>query len=157
MYPDTQSPPPSSPEDKSNESTGIHSSPTPRFSHTATASSAPDTGGKRRPRSINAILRNASSPFDRENLIVSPFDSEIRRDNEFNQKLKEKQVELLALMNSWVFSRLVAENERAGEMLARQMDAVAEAEREQEQMRLQLENCVANIKAALAVLSRAVM
>ena len=45
--------------------------------------------------------------------------------------LKAKQIEIIALMNSWVFSRLIAENERAGESLAREMDAVAEAEREQ--------------------------
>jgi hypothetical protein len=45
--------------------------------------------------------------------------------------LKDKQIEIIALMNSWVFSRLIAENERAGETLAREMDTVAEAEREQ--------------------------
>jgi hypothetical protein len=45
--------------------------------------------------------------------------------------LKDKQLEILALINSWVFSRLVAENERAGESLASMMDAVAEAEGEQ--------------------------
>jgi hypothetical protein len=45
--------------------------------------------------------------------------------------LKDKQLEIVALMNSWVFSRLIAENEKAGELLAREMDAVAEAEREQ--------------------------
>ena len=133
--------------------------------------------------------------------------------------LKDKQIEIIALMNSWVFSRLIAENERAGESLSREMDTVAEAEREQgmsppascscsflclpalqlcklfpqeshasfslnfvltyswvlalalgtradnffsltgvaERMRIQLENCVSNIRAALAALSRAVM
>ena len=133
--------------------------------------------------------------------------------------LKEKQLEIVALMNSWVFSRLIAENEKAGESLSREMDAVAEAEREQgrsfsprlvltglpsschgpvagpmalheslrvrtestvnisalcslrkhcfcsgfilmthlERMRVQLEQCVSNIRAALATLSRAVM
>jgi hypothetical protein len=45
--------------------------------------------------------------------------------------LKDKQLEVLAMMNSWVFSRLVAENEKAGESLASKMDAVAEAEGEQ--------------------------
>ena len=45
--------------------------------------------------------------------------------------LKDKQLEILAMINSWVFSRLVAENERAGESLASMMDAVAEAEGEQ--------------------------
>lgn len=45
--------------------------------------------------------------------------------------LKDKQIEIIALMNSWVFSRLIAENERAGESLSREMDTVAEAEREQ--------------------------
>jgi hypothetical protein len=45
--------------------------------------------------------------------------------------LKDKQLEIMALMNSWVFSRLIAENEKAGESLSREMDAVAEAEREQ--------------------------
>lgn len=45
--------------------------------------------------------------------------------------LKDKQLEILAMVNSWVFSRLVAENERAGESLASMMDAVAEAEGEQ--------------------------
>ena len=45
--------------------------------------------------------------------------------------IKDKQLEILAMTNSWVFSRLVAENEKAGESLARKMDAVAEAEGEQ--------------------------
>ncbi len=45
--------------------------------------------------------------------------------------LKDKQLEILAMMNSWVFSRLITENERAGESLASMMDAVVEAEREQ--------------------------
>ena len=45
--------------------------------------------------------------------------------------LKDKQLEIIALMNSWVFSRLIAENEKAGESLSREMDAVADAEREQ--------------------------
>lgn len=45
--------------------------------------------------------------------------------------LKDKQLEIIALMNSWVFSRMIAENERAGESLSHQMDGVAEAEREQ--------------------------
>jgi hypothetical protein len=45
--------------------------------------------------------------------------------------LKDKQIEIIALMNSWVFSRLITENESAGESLAREMGAVAEAEREQ--------------------------
>jgi len=76
---------------------------------------------------------------------------------EFYQNLKDKQLEILSMMNSWVFSRLVAENEKAGESLASKMDAVAEAEGEQERVRRQLESCVSNIRAALATLSRAVM
>ena len=140
-----------------------------------------------------------------------------RKTEQMITDLKDKQIEIIALMNSWVFSRLIAENERAGESLAREMDAVAEAEREQgmspssphltfllwfpwhtgspfrvstryvspslaltypwfsvlplgartdslfsltgmvERMRIQLENCVSNIRAALAALSRAVM
>jgi hypothetical protein len=45
--------------------------------------------------------------------------------------LKNKQLEIMALMNSWVFARLIVENERAGEALSREMDALVEAEREQ--------------------------
>jgi hypothetical protein len=45
--------------------------------------------------------------------------------------LKDKQLEIMALMNSWVFARLIVENERAGEALSREMDALVEAEREQ--------------------------
>lgn len=45
--------------------------------------------------------------------------------------LKDKELEIIALINSWVFSRLIAENEKAGESLSREMDAVAEAEGEQ--------------------------
>jgi hypothetical protein len=140
----------------------------------------------------------------------------IERDTEqMVADLKDKQIEIIALMNSWVFSRLIAENERAGESLSRKMDTVSESEREQgmsplvvmflllsvflvrgalpsefyapfseprayvytalalalgtradsffsltgvaERMRIQLDNCVSNIKAALAALSRAVM
>src|ERR1700679_4104746 len=54
-----------------------------------------------------------------------------RKTEQMITDLKDKQIEIIALMNSWVFSRLIAENERAGESLAREMDAVAEAEREQ--------------------------
>ncbi|KAI0250660.1 hypothetical protein BJV78DRAFT_1091199, partial [Lactifluus subvellereus] len=84
-----------------------------------------------RTRPIAAILRDASSPFDRNSCIVAPFDNEVRRDAEFYQNLKDKQLEIIALMNSWVFARLIVENERAGESLSREMDAVVEAEREQ--------------------------
>jgi hypothetical protein len=143
-----------------------------------------------------------------------------RKTEQMITDLKDRQIEIVALMNSWVFSRLIAENERAGESLAREMDTVAEAEREQgmsplflshhhrptlsislarelffqslthrifspslaltcpwfpafalgartdnlfsltgmvERMRIQLDNCVSNIRAALAALSRAVM
>jgi hypothetical protein len=45
--------------------------------------------------------------------------------------IKDKQLDILAITSSWVFSRLVAENEKAGELLASKMDAVAEAEGEQ--------------------------
>jgi len=55
--------------------------------------------------------------------------------------LKDKQIEIIALMNSWVFSRLIAENERAGESLAREMDTVAEAEREQGMSPIPLISC----------------
>ncbi len=95
--------------------------------------------------------------------------------------LKDKQIEIIALMNSWVFSRLIAENERAGESLAHPahfvfspsfavtftwFSALALGTRTDnffsltgmvERMRIQLENCVSNIRAALAALSRAVM
>jgi hypothetical protein len=54
-----------------------------------------------------------------------------RKTEQMITDLKDKQIEIIALMNSWVFSRLIAENERAGESLAPEMDAVAEAEREQ--------------------------
>ena len=40
---------------------------------------------------------------------------------------KTEQIEIIALMNSWVFSRLIAENKRAGETLARELDTVTEA------------------------------
>ena len=61
-------------------------------------------------------------------LVLHPME---RKTERMITDLKDKQIEIIALMNSWVFSRLIAENERAGESLAREMDAVAEAEREQ--------------------------
>jgi hypothetical protein len=61
-----------------------------------------------------------------------------RKTEQMITDLKDKQIEIIALMNSWVFSRLITENERAGESLAREMDAVAEAEREQGMSRLPL-------------------
>lgn len=45
--------------------------------------------------------------------------------------IKDRQLEVLAMTSSWVFSRLIAENEKAGESLASKMDAIAEAEGEQ--------------------------
>jgi hypothetical protein len=136
------------------------SSPSPVVS-TAIASGTQPDANKSRTRSVAAILRDASSPLDRNACIIAPFDDEVRRDAEFYQSqfgacmriyapvqclcpclierdtervvadLKDKQIEIIALMNSWVFSRLIAENERAGESLSREMDTVAEAEREQ--------------------------
>ncbi|KAF8496520.1 hypothetical protein F5888DRAFT_393525 [Russula emetica] len=156
MSSDTQSPHPSSPVKDSAHSVRVHSSPSPVISGTTASGTLPDAN-KSRTRSVAAILRDTSTLLDRNACIIAPFDDEVRRDAEFYQNLKDKQIEIIALMNSWVFSRLIAENERAGESLAREMDAVAEAEREQERMRIQLENCVSNIRAALAALSRAVM
>jgi hypothetical protein len=63
---------------------------------------------------------------------ICPDPRLIERDTEHMvTDLKDKQIEIIALMNSWVFSRLIAENERAGESLSREMDTVAEAQREQ--------------------------
>ena len=64
---------------------------------------------------------------------IVPVPPQIKRKAEqmMITELKDKQIEIIALMNSWVFSRLIAENESAGDSLAREMDAVAEAEREQ--------------------------
>ncbi|KAI0296421.1 hypothetical protein BC826DRAFT_934201 [Russula brevipes] len=156
MYSDIQSAYSSSPGKDSADSVGMRSSPTPVVSNTTPSGSVPN-GNTSRTRSVAAILRDASTPFDRSSCIIAPFDDEVRRDAEFYQKIKDKQLEIIALTNSWVFSRLIAENESAGESLSREMDAVAEAEREQERMRVQLENCVSNIRAALATLSRVVM
>jgi len=150
------------------------SSPSPVVSTAIASGTLPDAfpdANKSRTRSVAAILRDASDPLDRNTCIIAPFDDEVRRDAEFYQNLKDKQIEIIALMNSWVFSRLIAENERAGESLSREMDTIAEAEREQgtradsffsltgvaERMRIQLENCVSNIRSALAALSRAVL
>ncbi|KAI0301649.1 hypothetical protein B0F90DRAFT_1718916 [Multifurca ochricompacta] len=170
MHPGTQPPIPSSPGKESVESIGIHShsppSPIARCSHPAVSGS-----DESRTRSVAAILRDASRSFDQKSCVITPFDNEVERDAEFYQNFKDKQLEVIALMNSWVFSRLISENERAGESLAHEMDAMAETEREQgrsflphlllsclpERMRVQLESCVSNIKAALATLSRAVM
>jgi len=160
MLPDSPSPLLSSPGKESTNSAMIHSSPGPRSSDPGVAGivagSVPD-GGKLRTRSVAAILGDSSTPFDRSSCIVTPFDNEAIRDMEFYQNIKDRQLEILAMTNSWVFSRLVAENEKAGESLASKMDAVAEAEGEQERVRRQLESCVSNIRAALATLSRAVM
>ncbi|KAI9509048.1 hypothetical protein F5148DRAFT_1190895 [Russula earlei] len=134
----------------------MHSSPSPVPSNPIEPGSVPE-GNKSQTRPVATILRDASIPFDRKSCVLIPFDDEVRRDAEFHQNLKDKQLEIIALLNSWVFSRLIAENESAGESLSHKMDAVAEAEREQERMRIQLENCVSNIRAALAALSRAVM
>ncbi|KAI9428313.1 hypothetical protein H4582DRAFT_2050406 [Lactarius indigo] len=145
MLPDLQSPLPSSPGKESVDSVGMHPSPSLRSSDPGATGSAPD-GSKPRTRTVAAILRDASAPFDRSSCIVTPFDNEAMRDMQFYQSLKDKQLEILAMTNSWVFSRLVVENEKAGR-----------AEREQERVRAQLESCVSNIRAALATLSRAVM
>ncbi|KAF8273487.1 hypothetical protein EI94DRAFT_1237101 [Lactarius quietus] len=133
MLPDPQSPLLSSPGEESTNSARMHSSPGPRSSDpgaVGSLGSAPDCG-KPRTRTVAAILCDASTPFDRSSCIVTPFDNEAIRDMEFYQNLKDKQLEILSMMNSWVFSRLVAENEKAGESLASKMDAVAEAEGEQ--------------------------
>ena len=59
------------------------SSPSPVPDPVASAS-APD-GTQPRTRSVAAILRDASSPFDRHACIIAPFDDEIKRDAEFYQ------------------------------------------------------------------------
>jgi len=158
MYPDTESLFLSSPGRDSVASPRTHSSPSPVLSNAIASGTVPEGGNnKSETRSVAAILRDGSIPFDRNSCIIAPFDDEVRRDAEFHQNLKDKQLEIMALMNSWVFSRLFCENEGAGESLSREMDAVAQAESEQERMRVQLESCVSNIRAALATLSRAVM
>jgi len=55
----------------------------------------------------------------------------VHKTEQMSTDLKGQQIEIIARMSSRVFSRLIAENERAGESLAREMDTVAEAEREQ--------------------------
>lgn len=84
MLPDPQSPLPSSPGKGSTNSVRMPSSPGPRSSDPGAAGSGPD-GGKPQTRSVTAILRDASTPFDRNSCIVTPFDNEAMRDMEFYQ------------------------------------------------------------------------
>ena len=50
-----------------------------------------------------------------------------RKTEQMITDLKNKQIEIITLTNIWAFSRLIAENERAGETLARELDTAAEA------------------------------
>lgn len=84
MYSDTQSPSPSSREKDSANSVRMHSSPSP-VSSDPIASGGVSNGTKSQTRSVAAILRDASSPFDRDFCIITPFDDEVRRDAEFYQ------------------------------------------------------------------------
>ncbi len=84
MSSDTQSPRPPSPVEDSAHSVRVHSSPSPVVSG-ATASAALSDANKSRTRSVTAILRDSSTPLDRNACIIAPFDDEVRRDAEFHQ------------------------------------------------------------------------
>ncbi len=62
----------------------VHSSPSPVVS-SATASGTLPNADKSRTRSVAAILRDTSTPLDRNACIIAPFDDEVRRDAEFYQ------------------------------------------------------------------------
>ena len=88
MYPDTESLFPSSPGGDSVNSPRTHSSPSPVLSNAiASASGSVPEGNnnKSQTRSVAAILRDDSIPFDRNSCVIAPFDDEVRRDAGFHQ------------------------------------------------------------------------
>jgi hypothetical protein len=84
MSSDTHSPLPLSPGKDSTHPVRVQSSPSPVVSTGITSGSVPDAN-KSRTRSVATILRDASSPLDRNTCIIAPFDDEVRRDAEFYQ------------------------------------------------------------------------
>lgn len=84
MSSDTQSPHPSSPVKDSAHSVRAHSLSSPVISGATASGTVPDTN-KPRTRPVAAILRDASTPLDRNACIIAPFDDEVRRDAEFYQ------------------------------------------------------------------------
>ncbi|KAI0058216.1 hypothetical protein BV25DRAFT_1919580 [Artomyces pyxidatus] len=153
------SPPHKNSSPQSESITGPEQHPDPQNEQTP-AETTDEEGEATQPR---PCLENIGEPFEAFNpqsSIIDPFEGENRRDEEFRERFKAMMLEIIAESQAWADARPAAENKDASTSLVREMEAVAETEREQgrspssfsEQIRLQLGNFVANIKNALALL-----
>ncbi|KZT04478.1 uncharacterized protein LAESUDRAFT_814078 [Laetiporus sulphureus 93-53] len=124
------------------------------------------SGGANRPekRAISEIISDTFPPFDHRSVIVEPFDSEVKRDAEFLEKLNDMLLEVMLEFHAWSTARPSFESDRAADALEKEVKTVMDMEKEQgmcrhpqssliEKTRQRLSDFVTRIKLALAALT----
>ncbi|KAI0356100.1 hypothetical protein OH77DRAFT_1424427 [Trametes cingulata] len=106
-----------------------------------------------RKRPVSEVLSETFAPFDHAAKVVAPFDNETKRDAEFLEKLNTMLLELILDFHAWSAARPTLESDRTADTLEKEIKALREAEKEQEQTRQRLSDFITRIKLALAALT----
>ncbi|KZV65167.1 hypothetical protein PENSPDRAFT_756706 [Peniophora sp. CONT] len=99
------------------------------------------------------IIDAVFQPFDQTNLIDS-FNADCAAGDAFREETKIHAIELIFAFHAWASARSEIETQLASESLEKEMDAIADVEAEQDQMRVRLAQFVDSIRDALILLAQ---
>ncbi|KAI5120084.1 hypothetical protein M0805_001241 [Coniferiporia weirii] len=104
-------------------------------------------------KSVDISLAEPFAQFSHENVLVGPYDDELRRDISFQDQFHQQLLEFLLEFHAWSTSRPELESATAGDALFEETQAILNVEGEQESSRIRLLEFITRIKAALAALT----
>ncbi|KAK7678306.1 hypothetical protein QCA50_018654 [Cerrena zonata] len=125
-----------------------------------------DEGSTRVKRGVSEIITDIFEPFDHRGKIVTPFDSENKRDADFQEKLSLMLLELMLDFHAWSSARPLHESDKTADRLEKEINELIETEKDQgmfsvsspspsfvEKTRQRLKEFIDRIKMALAALT----
>ncbi|KAK7676160.1 hypothetical protein QCA50_020871 [Cerrena zonata] len=125
-----------------------------------------DEASARAKRGVSEIITDVFEPFDHRGKIVTPFDSENKRDAEFQEKLSLMLLELMLDFHAWSSARPLHESDKTADRLEKEINELMETEKDQgmfsasspppsfvEKTRQRLKEFIDRIKMALAALT----
>ncbi|KAK7678291.1 hypothetical protein QCA50_018639 [Cerrena zonata] len=112
-----------------------------------------DEASARAKRGVSEIITDVFEPFDHRGKIVTPFDSENKRDAEFQEKLSLMLLELMLDFHAWSSARPLHESDKTADRLEKEINELMETEKDQEKTRQRLKELIDRIKMALAALT----
>ncbi|KAK7676165.1 hypothetical protein QCA50_020876 [Cerrena zonata] len=91
-----------------------------------------DEGSTRVKRGVSEIITDVFEPFDHRGKIVTPFDSENKRDADFQEKLSLMLLELMLDFHAWSSARPLHESDKTADRLEKEINELIETEKDQD-------------------------